>query len=251
MIDTGGMTRGIAPCSWATRLSTRKLNIAGVILNKVGGPATRTKLRAAVRTCDAFRRRRRAPAHEVSEIGERHLGLTTPGETGEFQKTIREIAQIVSTSVDLDLLLTLASHAPALADPPARAPQPAADVTIAIARDRAFGFYYPDDLEAFAEAGARLVPFDAMKEPVLPECDGLFLGGGFPEMFVDALAANTTLREDIRAKIEAGLPTYAECGGLARLARTIRNGADFGQMVGVVAADAVMHPRPRDAATSR
>ncbi|MEZ5766467.1 MAG: hypothetical protein R3D80_01580 [Paracoccaceae bacterium] len=250
MIDTGGMTRGIAPCSWATRLSTRKLNIAGVILNKVGGPATRTKLRAAVRTCDAFRRRRRAPAHEVSEIGERHLGLTTPGETGEFQKTIREIAQIVSTSVDLDLLLTLASHAPALADPP-RSSQPAADVTIAIARDRAFGFYYPDDLEAFAEAGAQLraVRRDERTCPAgvrraVPR--RRFPGDVRRRARRQHHAQGRHPRED-----RAGLPAYAECGGLARLARTIRNGADFSQMVGVVAADAVMHPRPRDAATSR
>ena len=245
VIDTGGMTRGIAPLLLGYKAFDPDVNIAGVILNKVGGPRHETKLRAAVETYTDIPVVGAVHRHTGLEIGERHLGLTTPGETGEFQKTIREIAQIVGTSVDLDLLLNLASGAPALADPPPRAPQPAADVTIAIARDRAFGFYYPDDLEAFAEAGAWLVPFDTMKDPVLPECDGLFLGGGFPEMFVDALAANTTLREDIRAKIEAGLPTYAECGGLMYLARTIRNGADLGQMVGVIEADAVMHPRPQ------
>ena len=245
VIDTGGMTRGIAPLLQGYQAFDDEVNIAGVILNKVGGPRHEAKLRDAVKTYTGLPVVGAVHRNAALEIGERHLGLTTPGETGEFQKTIREIAQIVGTSVDLDLLLRLAGAAPALPDPPTRPARPKPDVTVAIARDRAFGFYYPDDLDAFAEAGARLVSFDTMKDPVLPDCDGLFLGGGFPEMFVDALAANTTLREDIRERIEGGLPSYAECGGLMYLARTIRSGADFGQMVGVIDADAVMHPRPQ------
>lgn len=245
VIDTGGMTRGIAPLLTGYQAFDPQVNIAGVILNKVGGPRHEAKLREAVTTYTDIPVVGAVHRHQGLEIGERHLGLTTPGETGEFQKTIREIAQIVGTSVDLDLMLDIAANAPTLRDPPPLPTTPTPDVNIAIARDRAFGFYYPDDLEAFVAAGARLVPFDTMKDPVLPECDGLFLGGGFPEMFVDALAANTTLRENIRTRIEAGLPTYAECGGLMYLARTIRNGADFGPMVGVIDADAVMHPRPQ------
>ena len=245
VIDTGGMTRGIAPLLLGYQAFDPDVNIAGVILNKVGGPRHESKLRQAVETYTDLPVVGAVHRHPALEIGERHLGLTTPGETGEFQKTIRSIAQITGTSVDLDLLLEIAATAPGLPDPPQPTPRPAPDVTIAVARDRAFGFYYPDDLEAFATAGAQLVPFDTMKDPALPACDGLFLGGGFPEMFVDALSANASLRADIRDRIEAGLPTYAECGGLMYLARAIRNGADFGPMVGVIEADAVMHPRPQ------
>ena len=245
VIDTNGMTRGIAPLLQGYIAFDPEVNIAGVILNKVGGPRHEAKLREAVKTYTGLDVVGAVHRHEGLEIGERHLGLTTPGETGEFRKTIQEIAEIVGASVDLDLLLGLAGKAAALPEPPPPPGLPDPDVTIAIARDRAFGFYYPDDLEAFAAAGARLVPFDTMKDPNLPECDGLLLGGGFPEMFIDALAANVSLRDDIRAKIEAGLPTYAECGGLMYLARTIRNGAEFGPMVGVIDADAVMHPRPQ------
>ncbi|HCQ65186.1 MAG TPA: cobyrinic acid a,c-diamide synthase [Rhodobacteraceae bacterium] len=245
VIDTGGMTRGIAPLLQGYQAFDGEVNIAGVILNKVGGPRHEAKLRAAVKTYTDLAVVGAVHRHRGLEIGERHLGLTTPGETGEFHKSIREIAQIVGTAVDLDLLLDLAGRAPDLPDPPPAPAPPTPDITIAIARDRAFGFYYPDDLEAFGAAGARLVPFDTMKDPVLPHCDGLFLGGGFPEMFVEALAANAALRDDIRTKLEAGLPSYAECGGLMYLARSIRNGADFGPMVGVIDADAVMHPRPQ------
>jgi len=91
-------------------------------------------------------------------------------------------------------------------------------VRIGLARDKAFGFYYPDDLAALEAAGAELVPFDTLNDPALPEVDGLFIGGGFPEMFMAELQANAALREHIASAIEAGLPVYAECGGLMYLA---------------------------------
>ena len=127
------------------------MNIAGVILNKVGGPRHEAKLREAVETYTDLPVVGAVHRNPALEIGERHLGLTTPGETGEFQKMIREIAQIVGTSVDLDLLLEIAGAGARRC--PNRRPRPrrpTPDITIAIARDRAFGFYYPDDLEAFA-----------------------------------------------------------------------------------------------------
>ena len=115
---------------------------------------------------------------------------------------------------------------------------------VGIARDAAFGFYYPGDLEALSAAGAELVPFDALHDKRLPSVDGLFIGGGFPEAHLDALAANVELRAGLREAIDAGLPTYAECGGLMYLARSVEWGARRAPMVGAVPADIVMHPRP-------
>lgn len=245
VIDTNGMTRGIAPLLLGYQAFDADVNIVGVILNKVGGPRHEAKLREAVETYTDMKVVGAVQRDPALEIGERHLGLTTPAETGALGQKIGAIGQIVGGSVDLDLLIELAKAAPDLPDLPARTPDPTPDLTIAIARDRAFGFYYPDDLEAFAAAGARLVPFDSMTDSTLPACDGLFIGGGFPEMFVDELAANKSLRADIRAKIEAGLPSYAECGGLMYLCRSIRTAETSGAMVGVVPADAVMHKRPQ------
>jgi cobyrinic acid a,c-diamide synthase len=244
VIDTNGMTRGIAPLLQGYQAFDRDVNIVGVILNKVGGPRHEAKLRAAVETYTDLKVVGAVHRNSALEIGERHLGLTTPAETGELDALIDKLGEIVGGSVDLDLLLRLAGEAPDMPAPPSAKQLPEPDVTIAYARDRAFGFYYPDDLEAFAEQGARLVPFDAMQDDKLPDCDGLFIGGGFPEMFVDALAANESLRAEIRERIENGLPTYAECGGLMYLARTIVAEQGVGEMVGVVPGEAVMHPSP-------
>jgi cobyrinic acid a,c-diamide synthase len=118
-------------------------------------------------------------------------------------------------------------------------------VRIGIARDEAFGFYYPGDLEALQAAGAELVPVNTLRDPRLPDVDGLFIGGGFPEMRLQELSRNRSLREDIRAAIENGLPAYAECGGLMYLSRAIRWNDERAEMVGVIPAETVMEKRPQ------
>ena len=246
VIDTNGMTRGIAPLLLGYLGFEPEVNIAGVILNKVGGPRHEAKLRAAVTEHTDLPVIGAVHRNPALEIGERHLGLTTPAESGALEQMIARIGEIVGASVDLAALEAIAASAPDLPAPVPAPATPAPDLRIAIARDRAFGFYYPDDLEAFAAAGAELVPFDTMRDTALPaRIDGLFIGGGFPEMFIPELSANAGLRADIRAKINEGLPTYAECGGLMYLSRVIRHGGMSGEMVGVVPGDAVMHARPQ------
>ena len=111
-----------------------------------------------------------------------------------------------------------------------------AAVRIAWAKDKAFGFYYADDLAALRAAGAELVPLDTLHDKRLPEVDGLFIGGGFPELFMSELEANATLREDIRSAIENGMPAYAECGGLMYLARSLTWHGQTNRMAGVIPA---------------
>ncbi len=135
---------------------------------------------------------------------------------------IDEIAAHIAAQVDLDQLLAISRQAA-----PLQGGEPAPDaaggppVRIGIARDAAFGFYYPGDLDALRSAGAELVSFDALHAEHLPKVDGLFIGGGFPETHMEALAANTSLRRELHDAIEGGLPAYAECGGLMYLARGI------------------------------
>ncbi|RME87718.1 MAG: cobyrinic acid a,c-diamide synthase, partial [Anaerolineae bacterium] len=149
---------------------------------------------------------------------------------------------------DLDAVLRLARSAPPLEDLPApRAVSPSASARcrIGVARDAAFHFYYPENLEALQAAGADLVFFSPLETPSLPAVDGLYLGGGFPEVFMDALAANAGLRADLRAAIEAGMPVYAECGGLMYLARSLTWGTTTRPMVGALPCDVEMTPRPQ------
>jgi cobyrinic acid a,c-diamide synthase len=119
------------------------------------------------------------------------------------------------------------------------------DLRIAVARDTAFGFYYPDDLEALEAERAELVFFNTLRDARLPEADGLIIGGGFPETQMAALAANRGLRTGIRRAAEAGLPIYAECGGLMYLTRSIAWGSQVHEMVGFIPADTVMRSTPQ------
>jgi cobyrinic acid a,c-diamide synthase len=179
---------------------------------------------------------------------ERHLGLMPCAEVEVARARVRAIGAIVGAQVDLQRVRELAASAGPLPAPvpaaaPARRPQ-AADVRIGIARDRAFGFYYPDDLAALEAAGARLVPIDTLHDTCLPALDGLFIGGGFPEACLAELEANAALRGALREAIEAGLPTYAECGGLMVLSRSITWQGRTARMVGAIPGDTVMHARP-------
>lgn len=246
VIDTRGMTRGIAPLLCGYQAFDPEVPIAGVILNQVGGPRHEAKLRAAVERYTELPVLGALGRDPALELRERHLGLVPSGEDPAADAKIARLADAVAAQVDLDRLLALAgtARAPAVAVTPP-APAPAPDLRIAIAHDAAFAFYYPDDIEAFAAAGARLVPVDCLNDAQLPEVDGLFLGGGFPECALDALYENRSLRAAIKAALEAGMPAYAECGGLLYLARSLSWRGETREMVGVIPADAVVHPRPQ------
>ena len=124
------------------------------------------------------------------------------------------------------------------------APPADSDIRIGIAQDRAFNFYYADDFDALRAAGATLVRFDTLTDSHLPSVDALFIGGGFPERYARELEANAALRGRIRDAIDAGLPVYAECGGLMYLARTLTQGGETFRMVGAIPGDIVMRDRP-------
>ena len=252
VVDAEGITRGIAPLLVGYRVFDPDVRIAGVIINKVAGPRHEGKLVAAVeRYCDipVFGTLRR---DDAIALRERHLGLTTPTETGAAEARILRIAAAVRGSVDLDKVLAAAATAMPLAAPHSGSALDDAGprVRIAVARDSAFGFYYPDDLEALERAGAELVFFDSMSDARLPEADGLLIGGGFPETQLRELEANASLRAEIKTHIEAGMPAYAECGGLMYLARTIAWKGQRHRMVGAIAGDIAARPMAEQLASA-
>ena len=245
VIDARGMTRGIAPLILGYQAFDPTIRIAGVILNQLGGSRHEAKLRAVIRHYTDVPVLGAVQHDERMTIVERHLGLVPSNEAEAARARIEEIAALVAAQVDLDEVLAVARRAPPLSagdTVPRRAA--GAKVRLGIARDAAFGFYYPGDLEALHDAGADLVAFDALHDERLPPVDGLFIGGGFPETHMDGLTANRGLCSDLRTKINAGLPAYAECGGLMYLARSIEWNGRRVEMVGALPADIVMHARP-------
>ena len=248
VIDARGMTRGIAPLILGYQAFDRSIRIGGVILNRVGGARHEAKLRAVIEHYTDVPVLGAVAEDPRLAMTERHLGLMPCAEVDDAQARVRGIGDIVASQVDLARVQALAASAGPLPattrEQAASAQRRCGDLRIGIARDRAFGFYYPDDLAALEAAGAELVAIDTLHDAHLPAIDGLFIGGGFPEAHMDALEANRSLRTELRAAIEGGLPTYAECGGLMYLSRSISWAGRSAAMVGVIPGDAVMQPRP-------
>jgi cobyrinic acid a,c-diamide synthase len=246
VIDAQGMTRGIAPLILGYQAFEPEINIAGVILNQLGGGRHESKLRAVIEHYTDVPVIGAVHRDPDLNIQERHLGLIPSNEAQAVEAQIDAMAKRVAEQVDLDRLQAIANAA---AMPNFQAPPvtqlPATDIRIGIAQDAAFGFYYQDDLRAFREAGAELIPIDTLHDERLPEIDGLFIGGGFPETQMQALEANTSLRKAIHEAIEADLPVYAECGGLMYLSRGLRWENRHCQMVGALDMDIEMHTRPQ------
>lgn len=245
VLDTRGVIRGVAPLLLGYQAFDQEVNIAGVILNHVGGSRHESKLRAVVEHYTDIPILGMVQHDNALNIDERHLGLMPANETAEPALHIDTLGKTIGAQVDLEKLLAIARQAPAMAIPRETTPDfPNPDLRIAIAQDQAFGFYYADDLTALRAAGAELVPFSPIRDKTLPSVDALFLGGGFPEVFASQLATNQPMRHAIRLAIDNGLPTYAECGGLMYLSRSIHWHEETHEMVGVIPGDIVMHDKP-------
>ena len=255
VIDARGMTRGIAPLILGYQAFDRKLRIAGVILNRMGGSRHESKLRAVIEHYTDVSVIGAVGEDAQLAVNERHLGLMPSHEHDDAARQVQKIGQRIAQQVDLQRLREMLNVAqPAAPASPAihlvpqaqQVPaQPAAPLRIGLARDAAFGFYYPDDLRALEQAGAQLVPFNTLQDASLPpDLDGLFIGGGFPELFMHALQDNRSLRQEISTALAQGLPAYAECGGLMYLAQSLQWRGQSCSMVGALPGEVNMHEKP-------
>ena len=155
----------------------------------------------------------------------RHLGLVTANDDILTDEILRQFARALEQQVSLDAVLHLARSAPAMPEFPATVGEkPAGKVRIAVARDKAFHFYYPDNLEALESAGAELAYFSPLEDACLPDHSaGVYIGGGYPEMYAAPLASNRSRSQSLRRFASVGHPVYAECGGLMYLSRGIES----------------------------
>ena len=205
--------------------------IKGVILNRVS-PMSYPQLKAAIEQECGVHVYGYMPTNEACSLESRHLGLVTAQEVTDLREKMQTLAAQAEKSIELDGLIDLIQAQPDMeADIPSA--KPIADVRIAIARDKAFCFYYRDNLELLEELGATLIPFSPLEDKELPECDGLYLGGGYPELYTEPLSRNISMRESVKNAVLNGLPTIAECGGFMYLTDRIADA----EMVGVIRSD--------------
>lgn len=246
VVNTTRITRSVAAIINGVAAFDKRLNVAGVVLNQVARPRHLDIMTKVIEEyCDVPLLGALPKSRDV-EIPDRHLGLIPASEQDALQLRIDGLGRLVSEHVDLDRVLAIADSAPDLVDPlPDVQHEVIGDpVRIGVFRDRAFSFYYPENLEALAAEGAELVMLDALQDSALPDLDGLYIGGGFPEMFAGELEANSSMRASVKQASEAGMPIYAECGGLMYLVRTLKSEKNHYEMAGVFEAEVAMEKRP-------
>jgi len=246
VVDVTRMTRSIAPLILGCMNFEQDITIAGVILNKVARSRHEDMLRAAVETYCKIPVLGAIPKNAYSVFPERHLGLVPAAEHGSVLEAIAGNVAIAERYLDLEGIAAVAGTAlPLKVNDHGDECQAQTKVKIGVIQDRSFTFYYPENIEALAAAGAELVYINSMQDKQLPVLDGLYIGGGFPEVFGAAITANTGLRDALKTAAESGLPIYAECGGLMYLARTIYwRGQEFA-MCGVLPLDVVVEDKPQ------
>jgi len=196
--------------------------IRGVILNQCS-PMSYPALAEAIRTHFSGRVRPLGflPKMPQCALESRHLGLVTAGEVADLKEKLHILAQQAEKTVDLDGILRLADTAKAVACEPVVFPKGEA-VRIAVAQDNAFCFYYGDNLRALEELGAELVEFSPLADAALPEgIHGLYLGGGYPELYGRQLGENKRMLRSVRQALAGGLPCIAECGGFMYLTQAV------------------------------
>ncbi|HEX5610549.1 MAG TPA: cobyrinate a,c-diamide synthase [Solirubrobacterales bacterium] len=243
VLDASSMSRSVAAIVHGYREFDPELDLAGVVLNRVGSERHELLLREAIEplgvpVLGCVRR------DETLSVPERHLGLVPAGErAGESRAMLDALAAALERSVDVGEILRLArAAAPLSAAPwsPERAQPVPGRTRVAVAESAAFSFHYEENLELLRAAGAELISFDPLHDEGLPEgTSALLLAGGFPEVFAAELSANRPLREEIAAFARSGHPILAECGGLLYLCEEL----DGKPMCGVLPARGEMGRR--------
>ena len=252
VVNCTRITRSVAALVNGVTGFDKRIQIGGVILNQVARARHENIMIESIkRYCDVPVLGV-LPKNKAVEIPDRHLGLIPAGEQDMLHTRIETLGNLVKDNVDLDALLQVAHNArPLELSDTAKAPlivhMPVQEkVKIGIVRDKAFSFYYPENIEALEAAGAELVTVDALHDAKLPDgiC-GLYIGGGFPEVMAEEISANRSLLDDIKCGVEADLPVYAECGGLMFLSRNIIDGEQKYPMTGVFDCDVEMTAKPQ------
>ncbi len=246
VVDSRGMNRGAAAVVIGMQQMQPRVRIAGVVLNRTKSKRQEDKQRLAIEHHCGIPVLGAIRDEQAVAIKERHLGLTTVEETGEADRIIQDASELVAQTCDIDAIRSLFNEAPPLENLSIVAGRNPVEekVRIGVFRDAAFCFYYPDNLQALRDQGASLVFIDSLHDRSLPELDGLYIGGGFPESFFSQLGDNKGLISDLRELVRGGIPLYAECGGLIYLCESAHYQGQKHKLAGVLPYEIGFNKRP-------
>ena len=245
VLDCSRLSTSIVAIAYGYANLDPKVNIAGVILNRVASDRHLELLETALNNINmpvlgVLKR------NAAVTIPDRHLGLVPEVELPDINEVFSQLADLAKTSFDWKQLFPLLSQSPSLLVPQSPSfPVPQSAIKIAVARDKAFNFYYQDNLDILSELGAELIFWSPIADKNIPHnVRGLYFGGGFPEVFAEDLAANQNVLQQLREVINAGMPTYAECGGLMYLCQKLIDLGDrTWSMVGVIPSTVTMQAK--------
>jgi cobyrinic acid a,c-diamide synthase len=237
VLDASKTARSIAATALGFTKFHRNSRIVGLILNKIGSKKHEYLCRKAL---DSLKIPILGSIPKNSNLlGSRHLGLIPTSEQPKLKKKIEKIAKELSDSLSIDKIIKIAKSASELSKIHSK-PKQKPKTTIAVALDSSFNFYYQDNLEALRREGARLKFFSPITDSIVPSCDGLYIGGGFPEVLASSLGKNQKMKESIKKLVENYMPLYAECGGLMYLTKSIHDGKKKYPMIGLIDAETKM-----------
>jgi cobyrinic acid a,c-diamide synthase len=238
VIDGEGMSLSIAALIKGFQDFDRQTAISGIIINNINSEAHYQMLQEIIKIHLGIPVLGYLPRKTNYAFESRHLGLIPSEEVPDLKEKIKQLAIQVEKNIDLDLLLKLALEAGTLqaSGTPLKIKNNVQGLRIAIAKDRAFNFYYADNLDLLHDLGAELIFFSPLEDNQLPEqISGLYIGGGYPEVWAATLQDNYLMRKNIKQAITRGLPTYAECGGLMYLSESIKDSHEKTfEMAGVI-----------------
>lgn len=244
VINCAKMTRTAAALVLGCQAFDPRIRFAGIILNQIATARHEAVIRQSLEKYANLPVLGIVPRLKKDVFPMRHLGVTPHQEYAAAGEAVADLANLAENHFDIDAIISrMREMMPLPPEPCVPAPS---KVTIGVLRDAAFQFYYEENLEALAAAGARLVMIDALHFRELPpDLDGLYIGGGFPETSARQLADNAGFRRSVRQRIEAGLPVYAECGGLIYLGRSILLDGQEYPLAGVFPVTFALGPKPQ------
>ncbi|MCE0828770.1 cobyrinate a,c-diamide synthase [Buttiauxella ferragutiae] len=243
LVDGKAVSTSIAATVMGFQHFDPALKLAGVIVNRVNSESHYQLLKSAIERYCGVPVLGYVPRVEGVSLPERHLGLVTARESVVNSQPWADFASQLEKTLDIDQLLALSvcDALPSGAWPELPAAGSGAGLTLALADDEAFNFYYPDNISLLERAGVRIVRFSPLHDSQLPECQMIWLGGGYPELYAEKLSANHTMRAQILAAHQRGVAIYGECGGLMYLGSSLQDshGATY-PMVGAIPGHSAM-----------